>query len=78
MTLEEASAKWCPFTRAHWSGGVESEYQGNRFFTEDGKTSDRSTACLGSGCMAWRWNYSEGMDVDFKPTEGHCGLAGDE
>ncbi len=67
MTEEDAKKRWCPFARAHWSGGVESEYQGNRFFAEDGVTSDPSTACLASGCMAWRW-VSSG--------HGYCGLAG--
>ncbi len=66
MTESEALKKWCPFARAHWSGGVESSYQGNRYFGEDGKTSDPSTSCLASGCMVWRWDTE---------TQGHCGLA---
>jgi len=38
MMEDEAKTKWCPFSRA---GGPDD----NRY---------SSTACLGSGCMAWR------------------------
>lgn len=32
--------------------------------------------CIGSRCMAWRWNFPpQHMDGRTKPT-GYCGLAG--
>jgi len=61
LTEAEAKKRWCPFARAHWSGNSgQDTYQGNRFFAEDGKTSDPATGCLGSGCMAWRWAGNDG------------------
>lgn len=63
MTEEEAKMKWCPFVRAHWNG--EGDWQGNRFFKEDGKTLDPVVACLGSGCAMWQWDDGH---------IGHCGL----
>lgn len=85
----DARAKWCPFARAHWSvgEGQPAEYQGNRFFKEDGVTPDTGVSCLGSGCMAWRWvethvpgPMKDDGAADLVPssnTHGYCGLAGD-
>lgn len=73
----EAGQKWCPFARAHWSAppaGYAQEYQGNRFFKEDGVTLDIGVICLGSRCAAWRW-YSNPEHGDKRL--GYCGLAGD-
>lgn len=84
---QTSRTKWCPFARAHWSGASGQDvYQGNRFFAEDGITADPVSACLGSGCMAWRWvetHVSGPMKsdggADLVPSTdayGYCGLAG--
>jgi hypothetical protein len=53
---------------------------------EDGR---KTNGCLGSACMAWRWeNHEENMRIDGLPDDayrskdlldprGFCGLAGD-
>jgi hypothetical protein len=56
MTEDEAKTKWCPFTRVGMNGGVAM----NRDFDEGGSLDawplfKAATACIGSGCMAWRW-----------------------
>lgn len=67
MTEDEAKTKWCPFAQTVISDGNA----GNRLsygtprFSVGEITAD--TRCLGSGCMAWRWQNR---------TDGHCGLAG--
>ena len=67
MTEEEAKQKWCPFARDAESNAA-------------GYTTTNTTAkCIGSACMAWRW---EEETYDEKPTgrlsriHGFCGLAG--
>lgn len=69
MTEDEARLLWCPYSMT-----ISRTTSVNRLFGEemDPKASDlveRNTRCLGSGCMAWRWNRDGG------PT-GYCGLAG--
>ena len=75
MTEEEAKQRWCPQTRvslyhrstdanrmARYGSGVDSE---------DMQAFQAATRCLGSGCMAWRWDLS-----NLGHTTGRCGLAG--
>lgn len=79
MTEEDAKTKWCPFTRLIADNG--------------GLTANRSdslpdiTRCMGSGCMAWRWdaewdfNTAAPMGPDYERRamalrSGYCGLAG--
>lgn len=70
MTEEEAKTKWCPFVRLGETA-IGSTY--NRCGPE------ASLYCIGSACMAWRWN-ERGLRVigSIPPPggEGHCGLAG--
>lgn len=64
MTEQEAKRRWCPFSRVN-SG--ETSY--NRYNEIDPKFSGPiGTACLASGCMAWRWH-------SFERRDGFCGLA---
>ena len=69
MTEEEAKTKICHKTLA----AVEAGSPQQMFY------------CLGSACMAWRWEpvppryVGTLMVVQFPPptpTDGHCGLAG--
>lgn len=61
MTESEAKTKWCPFARiAHVSGATANSRAHN--------DPDLSQDCIGSACMAWRWNHERGG--------GYCGLAG--
>lgn len=65
MTEEESRKKWCPFARV---SGTNSSYNRGAILGED----TGQAQCVGSACMAWRWNYI----VTEEPTEGYCGLAG--
>lgn len=55
MTEEEASTQWCPFIRVF--EGKDGEQYSNR---PDGGTSN--SYCIGSACMAWRWNAISTME----------------
>jgi hypothetical protein len=64
MTEDEAKTKWCPYVRF-----VDCE---DRLYDNRPSSMQNGAKCLGSGCMAWRWDYDEYGDA----TEGFCGLAG--
>lgn len=54
MTEEEAKTKWCPFARV---GSSTSGLGGfNRFIEPVAAGSDEKVRCIGSACMAWRWD----------------------
>jgi len=65
MTEEDAKTKWCPFVRFHVEGKAPT-------FTATPNRDQRGTRCIGSACMAWRWEYDDGQDSG----QGYCGLAG--
>lgn len=84
MTHEEAREKWCPFARI--GGGT------NRVIAAPDASShaQQGTYCIGTRCMAWRWDLVPNPDynaliVSFpigstpshihSETDGHCGLA---
>jgi hypothetical protein len=78
MLLDEAEAKrgrWCPFARQlvtldnALSGSPMHATSANRFHDE------KASLCLGSGCMAWRWEERPAEGWSDKAT-GYCGLAG--
>lgn len=66
MTEEEAKTKWCPYVSTDNRG----PYRQN----------DTYMRCIGSACMAWRWNgHRTDYDADVNatyPAVGFCGLAG--
>lgn len=68
MTEDEAKTKWCPFVRhANGSNGAGV----NRINWD--RTYDYAN-CIGSACMAWRWDSIKPLQPS---RDGHCGLAGD-
>jgi len=72
MTQEEATTKWCPFSRA-----IEADPTGRCIVQVNrvrGIDPARSvlTSCIASHCMAWRWMPEEGIAA----RRGFCGLAG--
>lgn len=56
MTEQEAKTKWCPMVR------IDAIVVGDEIH--------RRGACIGSGCMMWRY------DGENEPRHGRCGLAG--
>lgn len=61
MTEQEAKEKWCPFARVAfgWNEAFRDSEQAvaatvNR--CGEGHALSASTQCIGSACMAWRWN----------------------
>ena len=83
MTEEEAKTKWCPFARVitvHTAEGMIVG-PGNRteICGEDHFTKPMGSFCIGSACMAWRWDENEPVpftDETQPPNGGYCGLAG--
>lgn len=52
MTEEEAKTKWCPFARVV-DRQVELTAAANRWY---GNAFSSNSCCIGSACMAWRWD----------------------
>jgi hypothetical protein len=65
MTEDEAKTKWC-FKRGYV---VDADNLG---FDPENPT--KSIACIGSECMAWRWE-NDGSQFG-RNQDGFCGLAG--
>lgn len=99
MTEDEAKRNWCPFARSvkatnRTGGGIDvngAQPSLNRYTLDDGVALPGGSLCIGSRCMAWRWDYAwassteEGQGGDLvlrlkplsgKPRMGWCGLAG--
>jgi hypothetical protein len=90
MTEDEAKKKWCPFTRLltvdkNTGEPVSGSAAGyNRMPFEFEQAVLPSAVCIGSQCMAWRWeraggarNAVEAALAGKSKTDGHCGLAGE-
>ncbi len=54
MTESEAKSKWCPWVRAGCNPGSGAHGPWNRWPGEDAVS--KTTACIGSQCMAWKWD----------------------
>jgi len=84
MTEDEAKKRWCPMRCVAGAGSDGCiDNRGN----VDGRDvhANSSRDCLGSGCMAWRWNEmgvveenGKGKRVPVQWEDGYCGLAGKE
>lgn len=77
MTEQEAKERWCPFARV-----LNQKYfpAHNRIVSSMGsEMNPRTSRCIGSACMAWRWvrtDRSTADRIDIDLTRGYCGLAG--
>lgn len=58
-TEEEAHKCWCPFARV--TDGLRDG--GNRYPQLDDRTTGAFAACIGSSCMAWRWEPLKADDA---------------
>ena len=92
LTEDDAKTKWSPFARVAlgWAEGVQAVGAAvNR--SPDWHPLATQSNCIGSACMAWRWNMEwesateEGHGGDLvvrlkrrrgDPKTGYCGLAG--
>jgi len=79
MTEEEAKTKWCPYARL---GSSTSGLGGfNRFISPAREADFDGTRCVGSACMAFRWDFkTAARKSDFPGSAstsdgGFCGLA---
>ena len=55
LTEDEAKTKWCPFARVGGGQGMDGASY-NRVEHHGGDISHTVAQCIGSACMAWRWN----------------------
>jgi hypothetical protein len=88
MTEEQATTKWCPYTRVAPSDmGAKDDDKSfnvpngapvcNRIQVAGSKRPGMTHAmnCIASACMAWRWD-DELLPKPHRLSQGHCGLAG--
>lgn len=72
LTEEEAKTKWCPEVRTGVHAGA-SAVAVNRSYVDV----TEETRCIGSACMAWRWEYTRPENaVAGERWRGWCGKAG--
>lgn len=89
MTEDEAKIKWCPFARVMQTEQLKNAngMPVDAIAATSNRRSDYDyVKCIGSKCMAWRWeevNYSppdtcEGLQQEGNRLVriGYCGLAG--
>lgn len=96
MTEDEAKTKWCPFARVQCEDNraAFNRLIGAKEATDEFRTNFETilSRCIGSKCMAWRWEPPIGDKRDIRltkrpgeepkfedmtpPTHGYCGLAG--
>lgn len=69
MTDEEAKTRWCPFASSRILTYRNRTGVNVTVIAADNETEQVNIYCLGSGCMAWRW--------DNDGSGGYCGLAGE-
>ena len=76
MTSEEvAKTKWCPLTSL-FAYSLKGCATVNRRSDEDGDLIPNDAKCLGSQCMAWRWEIYNGAEAVHQAGDcGFCGMA---
>jgi len=89
MTEDEAKTKWCPFARTlGWNTDAPRQGDDLQFvyasenrevgpYDKGGEETFKIAGrhrCIGSACMAWRWDGWEYKNLP--PVKGYCGLAG--
>lgn len=74
MTESEAKTRWCPMVRLYGDDWTTRLDDNELKAVTDGDVA-RSTKCIGSACMMWRWLPSPSLKAG-SPTSGYCGLAG--
>ena len=69
VTEDEAKTMWCPFVR-HADVDIYTFNRGggDNFLNEHPNNQGSVCNCIGSKCMAWRWNPESGG--------GYCGMGG--
>ncbi len=60
MTEEEAKTKWCPMLQVSAAAGVMGTVSNRSNAFDD--HSNRQGRCIGSACMAWRWDLADFED----------------
>lgn len=71
LTEKEADARWCPFSAARSVRTASGEREAYSVITnQDDGEGDVFVNCMGSRCMAWRWQ-------DERRAFGYCGMAGE-
>ena len=88
LTEDQAKTKWCPMVRyvpARKFSFGRIKVAVNRWLDSDEtQLSPMPSCCIGSDCMAWRWEctgavgyFADGTAVEGDHKEsGYCGLAG--
>jgi hypothetical protein len=71
LTETEAKTKWCPLVRAANVAEPSANAQSRNRDGSGGPS--RSSLCIASGCMFWR--FEEHSDKRIDP-RGYCGAAG--
>ena len=71
MTEDEATVRWCPFSRFYVSADEDIESTSALF-----GNAYRNNAYIASKCMAWRWNGETESPDKERSANGYCGLAG--
>lgn len=79
MTEEEAKQRWCPFARVGYEQTTFNRFNNPANAIASSPVWPAICNCIGSKCMAWRWEYD-----DYRATgggleqtdSGYCGLAG--
>lgn len=67
LTEKEAKEKWCPHSRQNWGDAT--------YNRQDNGDAAPSCLCIASGCMAWRWEWTE--DGGFASLSGARGKRGE-
>jgi len=76
MTEDEAKTKWCPHYQV--TSTDDDDNRSTRFdpATKTYSATLKDACCLGSACMAWRWN--DERNPDWRPRHGMMSVGYEE